>query len=512
MAYTTDLVYAIYGHDKTASKALKGVGKSAESAAEQFKKMGKVASTAFLAAGAAAVGFAASAAKAAIEDEKSQKALALALKNTTHATDAQVKATEQFITKMQLTYGIADDKLRPAFATLSRATGDLTESQNLMQVAMDVSAGTGKDLESVSFALAKAHNGNFGALTRLGIPIDKNIIKSKDFNKVLQILIQTFNGSAKAGAETLAGRMALVDQHMREAKEQIGYALMPTLETMATYLTDVIVPNVQAFVDGLTGVKNSSGDAMDSIYQLGEKTRGFFKFLSDHKGFLEVMGTLIASIFIGAKAGLAVQAMISAVGLLLPAFAGVTTAAGTAAAAEAAATGGASLWVAAPAIAAIATALGITGLAAMWAGSNNEPQIQEGVIKSAIKSGKKAQKTGTGAGQFGGIDYGPYTGTGNAYGSGAGAGSNLFGNKRAVGGSVARGVSYMVGEHGPELFTPSAGGMITRTENLGRTGGVNVIVNVHGSVVQEKDLAVAVRDNIAQLMRRRGLNPAILGV
>jgi len=80
-------------------------------------------------------------------------------------------------------------------------------------------------------------------------------------------------------------------------------------------------------------------------------------------------------------------------------------------------------------------------------------------------------------------------------------------------GSVSRGTSYMVDEHGPEMFTPSASGSITRNENLGGgIGGTTVHIHVAGSVIHEKDLAVTVRDNIAQLMRRRGLNPAILGV
>ena len=165
----TDMVIAIYGHDKTASKTLKQVGKESDTLSDKMHKFGKVSAAAFLTAGTAAVGFAISAAKAAAEDEKSQKLLATALKNTTHATDAQVKANEDFISKMQLTYGVADDKLRPAFAKLVRSTGDITEAQNLMQVAMDVSAGSGRDLESVSFALAKAHSGNIGALTRLGM-------------------------------------------------------------------------------------------------------------------------------------------------------------------------------------------------------------------------------------------------------------------------------------------------------------------------------------------------------
>ena len=63
----------------------------------------------------------------------------------------------------------------------------------------------------------------------------------------------------------------------------------------------------------------------------------------------------------------------------------------------------------------------------------------------------------------------------------------------------------MVGEAGTEAIIP-----LSKMGNMG--GGINVVVNVQGSVVQEQDLAISVRDQIAILMRRRGLNPSILGV
>jgi hypothetical protein len=537
MARTTDMVFALYGHDKTASKTLKGVGKEADSVGDSFKKMGKVAATSFLAVGTAAVAFAASATKAAIEDQKSQKMLAASLKNTTHATDAQIKSTEDFITKMQLTYGIADDKLRPAFATLSRATGDLGESQKLTQVAMDVSAGTGKDLASVSLALAKAHNGNIGALTRLGIPLDKAIIKNKDFDAALKVLTKTFTGAAKAGTETFAGRMEIVQQRLNEAKEQIGYALMPMLEKMAKYLTETVVPNVQAFVDGLTGVKDSSGGAYESMRKLGENARGFFKFLGDHEEMLKRIATIIGSIFIGAKASAAVSAMVSAVKLLVPAFELVTVAAGTAAGAEAAATGGASLAVAAPAIIGIATALGIGTLAAMytWKGSKTGGKDVAKALAS-IKAGKAIDFSGSVATStkrdlaninsrtatdyigkeqtkfYNGQLYTYDPAKKKYYVPDISGGRDYSVQPRAVGGAVARGASYIVGEKGPELITMGGNGFVTPNNRLGGLGGMTVVVNVAGSVIHEKDLAVTVRDNIAQLMRRRGLNPAILGV
>lgn len=84
---------------------------------------------------------------------------------------------------------------------------------------------------------------------------------------------------------------------------------------------------------------------------------------------------------------------------------------------------------------------------------------------------------------------------------------------RAIGGTVNGGSSYLVGERGPELFTPSSSGYISANGTLGGgSGPVNVVVNVSGSVIHERDLAIRVRDEIAQLMRRRGQNPSILGV
>ena len=496
MSRTTDLMVNIYGNDKSAGKTLKGVGKDADRAGEQFKRMGKVAATAFLAVGAAAGAFALSAAKAAAEDEKSQKMLAASIKNTAKATDAQVKSTEDFITKMQLTYGVADDKLRPAFATLTRATGDLTESQNLMQTAMDVSSATGKDLSSVSLALAKAHNGNIGALTRLGIPLDKSIIKNKDFNAALKVLTKTFTGAAKAGADTFAGRMAILQQRMNEAKEQIGYALMPMLEKMAKYLTDTVVPNVQAFVDGLTGVKNSSGEAYTSIYNFGEQVRSVVDWLSKHTGVVKTFAVAVASIYVVGK----VASVITAITSITAAYGRLATTAATAAEAQAASSaagagGAAGAAAGGGALARIAGMLKFAPLAGLALASKEGYLTTKTDARTAKSEVERMQKIHNWTDKQ----------------------AKEWGHKQgfagyASGGAVSRGTQIMVGENGPELFTPTSSGTITPNNRLGGMGGTTVVVNVAGSVIHERDLAVTVRDNIAQLMRRRGLNPAILGV
>jgi len=203
---------------------------------KKLGKYGKMAAAAFVVAGAAAAAYAVKigidGVKAAVEDEQSQKQLAEALKNTTNATDAQIKSTEDYITKQQLAFGVADTKLRPALANLARATGDVGKAQQLTNLALDIAAGTGRDLETVSLTLAKAYNGNIGALTKLGIPLDENIKKTKDFNVVQDELVRLFGGAAKANTETYAGQLAIVTERDGELKESIGVALLPTMKVL----------------------------------------------------------------------------------------------------------------------------------------------------------------------------------------------------------------------------------------------------------------------------------------
>ena len=185
---------------------------------------------------------------AAIEDQKSQQALAKTMENVTGATAAQTAAMEKFITKTQLAFGVADTALRPALSNLIRVTGDTTKSQKLLNLSLDVAAGTGRDVESVSLAISKAYAGNLGALTRLGVAIPENIKKSKDFGKVQEYLNGLFGGQAAAAADTYAGRMAILKQSLSETQETVGYALLPVVKSMVDYFNASVFPAIQNLV------------------------------------------------------------------------------------------------------------------------------------------------------------------------------------------------------------------------------------------------------------------------
>jgi hypothetical protein len=234
-------------------------------------KVSKMAQAAFAAmavsAAYAAIKIGKDSVEAAIADEKSQVTLAKALQNTTKATDAQIAATEDWITAQQLSYGIADTKLRPAIANLSRATGDLTKAQELTSIALDISASTGKDVESVSLALAKAYNGNIGALTKLGIPLDENIKKTKDFDVVQTKLVELFGGAAAANADTYAGKLAILSERTGELKESVGVLLLPQIEKLVGFANERLLPALEQLAAGFAGTPMSTES---SAYFLGE--------------------------------------------------------------------------------------------------------------------------------------------------------------------------------------------------------------------------------------------------
>ena len=252
------------------------------------------------AAGAMAIKIGVDAVKAAVEDEKAQKSLAITLRNTTKATDQQVAAVEDYIDKTARATGVADDQLRPSLDRLVRSTQDVTKAQKLQTLALDIAAGTGKDLATVSEALGKAYDGNLGALKRIGVPLDENIVKTKDFDAAVVALTQTFAGQADAAAETFAGRLARIRIAIDEAKEQLGQALLPLLERFAKFATEQLAPALQGLVDGLTRKGKQSltrafydagtgavtfGYDMDNVqgqaYLLGEQLRKTTEILGD---------------------------------------------------------------------------------------------------------------------------------------------------------------------------------------------------------------------------------------
>jgi hypothetical protein len=170
--------------------------------------------------------------KAFAEDEAAAEKLGLTLQNVTYATDAQIASVEQFITKTSMAAAVADDELRPALDKLVRGTGDVAQAQDLLTLALDVSAGTGKDLGAVADALSKAYNGNFTALKKLDPALASLIEEGADADEVFGRLGATFKNQASTAANTTSGKMKNLSIQMGEFKESIGAAVAPLVEKL----------------------------------------------------------------------------------------------------------------------------------------------------------------------------------------------------------------------------------------------------------------------------------------
>jgi hypothetical protein len=236
----------------TGNKAFKQADTATDKLTKNVKKLAATFGVAFGTSAVLAYGKAS--VKAAAADQKAQQQLALALKNVGLGRDAA--ASEEYIQRLQTEFGIVDDLLRPAYQSLAVATGNTAEAQRLLNLSLDISASTGKELGSVTAALSRAYLGNNAALSRLGVGISKADLKAKSFEDITNQLQSTFAGSATAAANTFEGSIDKLAVASANASEIIGTGLIDALtklgedtsvadlatnmEKTALYIADVI--------------------------------------------------------------------------------------------------------------------------------------------------------------------------------------------------------------------------------------------------------------------------------
>lgn len=447
------LKLAILGEVKGLSDSLnKGTGE-VQTFGDKITKFGKVAAGAFAVATAAAVVYAGKLAidgvKAAIEDQAAQERLAKTIENTTGATKDQIAQVEDYITKTSLATGVNDELLRPSLDRLLRATEDITEAQDLQTLALDIAAGTGKDLTTVSDALAKAHDGNFTALKKLGGKIDDSIIKSKDFEGATASLAKTFEGQASTKAETFAGKLDRLKVAFDEGKETIGTFILDAITPIVTLIVEKVVPAVENFISSIggekglknvfndfidfaklfftpiiEGIKDAFGKVKDAIGDNKESFEKLFNFLKNY-----------VAPFLGTVLGGAIDILGTALGILIDILGKV-----------------------------------ITVFDKVFSGIKKAFDLLKDFV-NFIRNNPVTQ----------GI-------------------SGLFGGGRAAGGPVSAGTTYLVGENGPELFTSSTSGTII--PNQGGAGGNTFNITVNGALDTEGTARTIV--NILNRSQARG--------
>jgi hypothetical protein len=435
-------------------RGVKGATNEVESFGSRVADFGKKAGAAFAIAGAAAAAYAGKllvdGVKAAIEDEKAQVKLAASLQNTTGATNAQIAAVENQITKTSLLTGLTDDQLRPSLERLVRSTKDVEEAQRLQSLAIDIAAGSGKSLETVSNALGKAYEGNATALGKLGIGISAAELKTMSFDEVTGALSKTFEGQASKQADTFAGKMQRLNVAFSEGKEtvgsfvldaitplvsgivnnvipavsllaeDIGKKLAPAFENIATFFKDVLIPIFQSWWSFITeivipGVVNVFQPILEGLFSAFGKIAKTIKNNEDNlkplfnafKAFASFVAEILAPVL-----GEVLGAALKVVGTLLSGL--------------------------------------ITGFAKLVG-------FIDGVVQSIGNLIRLVQNNPI------------VKGVSNLV-------SSAFGGFRANGGAVTGGTPYVVGERGAELFVPKSSGTIV-PNGMGGSTTINLTVN-----------------------------------
>lgn len=455
------LKLAILGDIDNLKKSLDQGTQEVSTFGDKITKFGKIASAAFIAAGVAAAAYAGKllvdGVKSAIEDEAAQAKLATTLRNVTGATDSQIAATESYIQKQQLLFGITDADLRPSFERLTRATGDLKTAQEAQSLAIDIAAGSGKSLEAVSNALGKAYEGNVGALAKLGVGLSAAELKTMDMDAISKTLAETFGGQASIQADTFAGKMARLKQGIDEGKEAVGSYVLDALQPLVTLVVEQVIPNVIAFGETLGTKLQPYIDNIIFVFQtyLIPLFQAWWSFISDVviPGIIDTFQPILAGL---QKAfGYIADAVQKNSDKLAPFFTLLKNIASFILNTLAPIIGdvlGAALTVIGKAISVV------IGLFANLVSIINGAV---GAIQSLIRI----------------VASNPLVaGIGNVI-------SNVFGGGRAAGGSVMAGTSYLVGEKGPEIFTPSGSGSITPNNKLG--GNTTINLNVTGAIDPE---------------------------
>jgi hypothetical protein len=222
------------GIDK-AVKEFKQLETNGQKAQFAIKKAAIPAAAGLVAVGAALF----DATKGAIADAAAQDLLANNLQKATGATDAQIAANEAWISTQGTLLGVTDDELRPALGRLAKATSSVEEAQKLTTAAMDIAASTGKPLEAVTAALEKAYGGNLTALAKLAPEYRQMIKDGATFEEVMDAMAVTTGGAASEAANTAEGQFKRLGVALSETKESIGAALLPAIEAVLPFLTQM---------------------------------------------------------------------------------------------------------------------------------------------------------------------------------------------------------------------------------------------------------------------------------
>lgn len=206
-------------------KAFKEVDKGITGLTKNFKKLAGAAGIGL--STAAVISFGKNAVKAFAENEKSAKRLAGVVRNL--GLELETPLIEANLDSISRKYGYQGEVLREAFQKLITATGSLTQSQDLLNTSLSISAGSGVDLLTVNQDLANLYVGNTKGLKKYNLGLSNAQLKTIKFEDALALLNKQFKGAAADELTTYSGKMRVLGEAAGNAQETIGGGLVDAL-------------------------------------------------------------------------------------------------------------------------------------------------------------------------------------------------------------------------------------------------------------------------------------------
>jgi hypothetical protein len=182
---------------------------------------------------------------------------------------------DRYIDKVELATGVNRDQLQPALLTLLQTTGSLTKSQELLNLALDVSAATGVDASSVAEKLSQAYLGNAKGLKSLNLGLTAAELNSADFETIQKRITELFGGQGEAAANSYTGQINKLAIASEQASEIIGGGLVDSLLLLSGN-TDV-----SALADDMLTAAYNTAEFTKSVAALAAAVNAPIKGLSD---------------------------------------------------------------------------------------------------------------------------------------------------------------------------------------------------------------------------------------
>jgi hypothetical protein len=173
---------------------------------------------------------------------------------------------------------------------LLQTTGSLAKSTELLNLALEVSRGSGVDYETVVNDLSMAYVGQTRGLRKYSLGLTQAELKTASFAEVQEKLNKTFTGANAAYLDTYAGKLTLIQTAAGEAQETIGKGLVDAFSILATD-----TGSITELTEAMNSFAEATATAMRNVAVL---ISNFDKSMQSGMGLLGVLDRITGSNFV----------------------------------------------------------------------------------------------------------------------------------------------------------------------------------------------------------------------